>query len=190
MGSVSGVIRTRVGYAGGTAKDPTYYSIGDHSETVQVDFDPSQVTYEELVEEFFAAHDATRPAYSRQYMSAILYHDPDQEQVARSVLERLQEASGETIKTVIAPLSGFYMAEDYHQKYALQGDGILLAEYRAMYPEMSDFVDSTAVARVNAYLYGYGTPEQLGAELDDLGLSETGKARLQSASPVGACPVE
>lgn len=190
MGSVSGVIRTRVGYAGGTTKDPTYYNIGDHSETVQVDFDPSQVTYEELVEEFFAAHDATLPAYSRQYMSAIFYHDADQERIARSVLQRVQDTSGETIKTVIAPLTGFYLAEDYHQKYALQGDGILLAEYRALYPDMSDFVDSTAVARVNAYLYGYGTPEQLSAELDDLGLSEAGKARLQSASPVGACPVE
>ncbi len=190
MGSVSGVIRTRVGYAGGTTKDPTYYNIGDHSETVQVDFDPSQVTYEELVGEFFAAHDATLPAYSRQYMSAIFVHDAEQERVARSVLERVQEASGESVTTVIAPGATFYLAEDYHQKYALQGDGILLAEYRTMYPEMSDFVGSTAVARVNAYLYGYGTAEQLSAELDELGLSETGKAHLQSASPVGACPVE
>jgi methionine-S-sulfoxide reductase len=190
LGGVSGVIRTRVGYAGGTTEDPTYYRIGDHSETVQVDFDPSRVSYEELVEVFFAGHDATLPAYSRQYMSAIFVHDADQERVARSVLQRVQEASAETLTTVVAPLTGFYLAEDYHQKYALQGDGILLADLRAIYPEMRDLVDSTAAARVNAYLYGFGTAEQLSAEIDDLGLSAAGKARLQSASPVGACLVE
>jgi hypothetical protein len=58
-----------------------------------------------------------------------------------------------------------------------------------MYPDFWDLVDSTAATRVNVYLYGYGTPEQLRAELDGLGLSATGKDGLLAASPVGVCPV-
>jgi peptide-methionine (S)-S-oxide reductase len=157
---------------------------------VQVDFDPSKVTYEALVEKFFAAHDATAPAARRQYMSAIFVHDAEQERVAREVMQRVQQETQGVIRTVILSLDHFYLAEDYHQKYALQGDGLLLAEFRAMYPGMRDLVDSTAAARVNAYLYGLGTSEQLSAEIDGLGLSAAGQAHLQSASPAGACPVD
>ena len=188
MGALSGVIRTRVGYAGGTTKDPTYYNLGDYTETVQLDFDPSEVTYEALVEAFFAAHDATQPAGRRQYMSAIFVRDADQERIARAVTQRLQAASKDVIQTQILPATEFYLAEDYHQKYALQGDSLLLGEFRAIYPDLWDLVDSTAATRVNAYLYGYGTPEQLRAELDGLGLSAAGKDRLLTASPVGVCP--
>jgi peptide-methionine (S)-S-oxide reductase len=190
LGSVSGVVRTRVGYAGGTTKDPTYHNLGDYAETVQVDFDPSKITYVALVESFFAAHDATLPASRRQYMSAIFFHDAEQERVARAVLQRVQQDSDGVIQTLILPMTGFYLAEDYHQKYALQGDSLLLGEFRAMYPEFRDLVDSTAAARVNAYVYGFGTAEQLKAELDGLGLSEAGRTHLQAASPVGACALE
>ncbi len=189
MGALSGVIRTRVGYTGGTTKNPTYHDLGDHSETVQLDFDPSKVTYEALVEAFFAAHDATRSAGSRQYMSAIFVHDADQERIARSVMKRLQGVSKDVIQTLIMPAAAFYLAEDYHQKYALQGNSPLLGEFRAIYPDFWDLVDSTAATRVNAYLYGYGTPEQLRAELGGLGLSAAGQDRLLSSAPAGACPV-
>jgi hypothetical protein len=156
---------------------------------VEVDFDPSQVSYEQLVEKFFGFHDATRPAPKRQYMSAILVRDAEQERTARSVMQRVQETSERAIQTSIIPLAEFYLAEDYHQKYALQRITALFGEFQAMYPNIWDLVDSTAATRVNAYLYGIGTAEQLSADLDGLGLSEKGKARLQSASPVGACPV-
>jgi len=189
LGALSGVIRTRVGYTGGSTKNPTYHNLGDHTETVQLDFDPSKVTYEALVEKFFAAHDATQSAGRRQYMSAIFVHGADQERIARSVMQRLQGVSKDVIQTQIIPAADFYLAEDYHQKYALQGNGPLLAELRAVYPDFWDLVDSTAATRVNAYLYGDGTPEQLRAELDSLGLSAAGKDRLLSAAPVGACPV-
>lgn len=189
MGALTGVIRTRVGYTGGTTKDPTYYNLGDHTETVQLDFDPSRVTYEALVEAFFAAHDATQPAGRRQYMSAIFVYGADQDRIARSVMQRLQGASKDVIQTQIVPAADFYVAEDYHQKYALQGDSLLLGELRAIYPDLWDLVDSTAATRVNAYLYGEGTAEQLRAELDRLGLSTAGKDRLLAAAPAGVCPV-
>jgi len=61
LGALQGVIRTRVGYAGGDSDDPVYYNLDGHTETVQVDFDPTQISYEELVEAFFAGHDSTIP---------------------------------------------------------------------------------------------------------------------------------
>jgi peptide-methionine (S)-S-oxide reductase len=172
------VIRTRVGYTGGTKQDPTYYNLGDHTETVQLDYDPSRVSYEELVEIFFASHDATYPSYKVQYMSAIFYHDAEQERVAREVKVRVEQRTGRTLHTEILAASRFYLAEDYHQKYALQGDGQLLGEFRRIYPDLWAMVDSTAATRVNAYLYGYGSAEQLQAEVGSLGLSAEGQARL------------
>lgn len=180
MGCLPGVIRTRVGYTGGTKADPTYYALGDHAETVQVDYDPAAVTYEDLVEAFFAAHDATRAGPSRQYMSAIFFGDAEQEGIARTVTARIEAETGKEVRTEILPLERFYLAEDYHQKYYLQGDSKLLAELRAMYPDFWEFVDSPAASRINAYLYGCASPEQVRADLDRLGLSEEGRARLEA----------
>jgi len=189
LGGLPGVIRTRVGYTGGTTKDPTYYSLGDHTETVEIDFDPTQVSYETLVEEFFKAHDATRSSTKRQYMSAIFTHGSEQERVARQVMQRVQAATNRTVQTQVLPAETFYLAEDYHQKYALRGNGTLFAEFKAMYPDFWDLVDSAAASRVNAYLYGFGTAEQLAAELDRLGLSEAGRQALIQSVPAGVCPV-
>jgi len=188
LGSLPGVIRTRVGYTGGTTQDPTYYNLGDHTETVEIDFDPARVSYQTLVEEFFKAHDATRSA-KRQYMSAIFTYDAEQERVARDVLQRVQAATDRTVQPQVLPAEPFYLAEDYHQKYALRGNRLLFAEFEAMYPDFQDLVDSAAASRVNAYLYGFGTAEQLTAELDKLGLSERGKEALVKAGPTGICPV-
>ncbi len=157
---------------------------------MQLDFDPTKVTYEALVEKFFAFHHAALAPSSGQYMSAIFVSDDDQERIARSVMRQMQENSSGTIQTRIIRGATFHLAEDYHQKYALQGDGLLISEYRAIYPDIWDLVNSTAATRVNAYLYGFGTPERLRAELESLGLSATARDHLLSAMPAGTCPVE
>lgn len=179
-----------MGYTGGSSKNPTYHNLADHTETVQFDFDPAKVSYEELVARFFAVHDASRSSSKRQYMSAIFVHDAEQDRIARTLLDKVQAESEGLLRTLIIPLTDFYLAEDYHQKYALQGDRVLSREYRAMYPNIWDLVDSAAATRVNAYLYGCGTAELLSADLDSLGLSEAGKARLRTGSPAGACSVK
>jgi len=159
---------------------------------LQLDFGPSRVSYEQLVETFFASHDAFRASYKVQYMSAIFFHDPEQERIAREVKARLEKQTGRTLQTKIVAASTFYLAEDYHQKYALQGDRRLSGEFRQMYPDIWAMVDSTAATRVNAYLYGYGSADQLRAEADRLGLSAEGTTRLLETAgrltPV-ACPV-
>ena len=77
-----GIVRTRVGYAGGTTVNPTYRNIGDHAETIQIDFDPTVMTYEELLATFWASHNPIRLKLRRQYMSAIFYHDASQRDAA------------------------------------------------------------------------------------------------------------
>jgi peptide-methionine (S)-S-oxide reductase len=84
----------------------------------------------------------------------------------------------EKIVTPIVPFTSFTRAEDYHQKYRLQGNKQIAAELRRYYPRFEDFVDSTAAARLNGYLSGHGSKAQLATEIDNLGLSEAGKTIL------------
>jgi len=174
------VIRTRVGYTGGTKENPTYHDLGDHSETVELDFDPRVISYERLLEVFFAGHDASYCRSSRQYMSAVFYHDADQKRTAEEAKAKEEQRAGKTVQTQILPASTFYPAEDYHQKYALQADSTVMGDFRRMYPEFRDIVGSTAATRANAYLYGCGELEQLQRELDGLGLSDESERRLLS----------
>ena len=178
MGCQRGVARTRVGYTGGTTAEPTYRRMGDHTETVQADFDPAVVDFRELLELFWRSHQASRPAWSRQYMSAIFTMDEQQARLAREVKAEQEEATGRQLRTEILPASRFYPAEDYHQKYILQGDRLLNQEFRRMYPDFAEFVDSPAAAKVNGYLYGCGSLDQIRTELSSLGLSAQGADHL------------
>jgi len=125
---IPGVISTRVGYTGGEFANPTYKDVCSdrtgHAEAVEVEFDPSKVNYEQLLNVFWENHDPTQlnrqgPDYGSQYRSAIFFHSPEQEQEARVSKEKLQ-ASGQfhrPLVTQIAPAATFYEAEDYHQQY-------------------------------------------------------------------------
>ena len=172
------MIRTRVGYAGGTTEGPTYQNLGDHSETIQIDYDPSQISYEELLAVFWDSHSPTVRPWSRQYASALFYHDEAQRRQAQASLDRQLAENGGRIFTEIQPYTGFTLAEDYHQKYRLRGAPELEAEFLAIYPNPGDFVNSTAAARVNGYLAGYGSSQALRAELEALGLSPAAQEAL------------
>jgi methionine-S-sulfoxide reductase len=174
------VVRTRVGYTGGTTKNPTYYRLGDHTETLQLDFDPSQVTYQKLLDIFWATPNHCARSGSRQYMSAIFYRGNEQKKLALESRERLAR-QGKKVSAEILPLGPFYLAEDYHQKYQLRLMPDLLGEFQAIYPRNADFLASTAVARVNGYLAGHGSETQLRAEVGRLGLSANGQKELVNA---------
>ncbi len=165
-----GVVRTRVGYAGGTTLDPTYHEIGDHAETLEIQFDPTLTSYDELLEIFWRSHSPTRQPWKRQYMSAIFTHGDDQHDRALATRDAAAVKLGE-IHTEIEPAGPFYLAEDYHQKYRLSRTGNLLIELQAMYPRIEDLVRSTAAARMNGFVAGHGQLEALRAEIDDYGLS-------------------
>jgi hypothetical protein len=114
----------------------------------------------------------------RQYKSAVFYHNEKQKRLATESRDRVAARLKKKIHTEIIPFSGFTLAEAYHQKYQLQLRDDFMREFRAMYPETEDFVNSTAAARVNGYLGGYGTLTQLQTELDSLGLSPGANDKL------------
>jgi hypothetical protein len=154
--------------------------LGDHTESVQVDYDPTQITYAELLDVFWQSHNPRSRPYSRQYMAAVFYHDEEQEELALATRDRVAAESGGEIHTEVLPAGEFYLAEDYHQKYTLRRSRAYYDELSAIYPETEDLIRSTAAARLNGYLAGYGTAEQLEVEVSQLGLSPKLQARLAS----------
>jgi peptide-methionine (S)-S-oxide reductase len=140
---VEGVLSTEVGYTGGHTTSPTYKQVcaGDtgHAEAVRVAYDPEQVSYEQLLEVFFSAHDPTQyhrqgPDVGSQYRSVIFYHDQAQRTAAKQKLDALREAGGyaHPIVTELVEASTFYPAEAYHQQYlAKHGRGACATTVRA-----------------------------------------------------------
>ncbi len=161
-----------MGYAGGSTPDPTYYDLGDHTESTQVDFDPEVISYEEILAVFWAIHDPTTVVHSRQYRNVLFFHDESQRERALASHAALAVELGKWVATPVEPLGSFTRAEDYHQKYYLRHSGIAYEELRVHYPEERDFVDSTSAARLNGYMGGHGSLEQFDEEADRLGLSD------------------
>ncbi len=127
--AISGVTATAVGYEGGALQRPSYKDVctdqTGHAEVVELDFDPEQVTYDQLLDAFFSLHDPTTlnrqgPDWGTQYRSAIFFHSPDQENAARARIEQLN-AEGrfkpKRIVTRVEPAQTFWRAEEYHQRY-------------------------------------------------------------------------
>ena len=174
--------RTRVGYAGGKKENPTYHQLGDHTETLEVDFDPTRISYEKLLEIFWEEHDPTSRSWSTQYKAAIFYHGDEQKRQALATRDRLAARLGKTIRTELIPFSRFYPAETYHQKYYLRGNKQLLKELQRYYPQEEGLMNSTAAARVNGYLGRNGTADSLKAEIEGYGLSESSRQALLHAA--------
>ncbi len=131
---MKGVTSTAVGYSGGTFKNPSYRDVctgqTGHAEVVQVEYDPAQVSYEELLAVFWSCHDPTTmnrqgPDVGSQYRSAVFYHTPQQEAAARASKDKLNSSGmfKRPIVTEITPASEFWMAEDYHQQYVAKRGG-------------------------------------------------------------------
>ena len=170
-----GVIRTRVGYTGGSTKSPTYYKIGDHTESFQVDFDPTKTSYEKILEVFWSTHNHCATPQNRQYMSAIFFVNDEQKKIANETGKREFAKSNQAITTFVLPLNKFYLAEDYHQKYMLKRVPLLAREMAALYPQMKDYLNSSAATRLNGFVAGHGTQAQLDQEIDGFGLSPQGR---------------
>ena len=145
---------------------------------MQVDYDPGKTSYKDLIDIFWSSHEPTARSWSRQYRAAVFYHDERQEKLAMETREGLQAKFMGEISTDIVPFTEFYRAEDYHQKHALQHSYEFMMEFKNMYPSFEDIVSSTAAARVNGYLGGYGTMMGLRVELDSYGLSPEASQHL------------
>ncbi len=174
-------MRTRVGYAGGTTRDPTYHDIGDHSESFQLDYDPTKITYEQLLAIFWSSHAPTQSVWSTQYRCAIFFASEAQERLAKKSRDEVRaKLGGRAVTTAIERLDRFYLAEDYHQKYGLQIHEEIARELHAIYPDMRDFTNSTAAARVNSWLSGHGDRALFAKEIGDVGLSKAAQDALRA----------
>jgi peptide-methionine (S)-S-oxide reductase len=123
---VPGVIDAVVGYSGGHTQNPTYKDVctdeTGHAEVVQVTFDPAKVSYEQLLDTFWSIHDPTQvnrqgPDFGTQYRTAIFFHSPEQERIAKKSREATSAKFKRPIATEITPAGPFYRAEEYHQRY-------------------------------------------------------------------------
>ena len=152
--------------------------MGDHAETIQIDFDPKQISYEHLLELFWTSHNPCRSAWSRQYMSAVFYHDEDQLSAIENTRRQFVK-NPEQVQTEIAPMTKFWLAENYHQKYRLRHATAIDSELHAIYPNEIDYVNSTAAARLNGFLDRYGEPDRLEQVIGKLGLSAAAQDLLR-----------
>jgi len=134
-----GVTSTAVGYEGGSYADPTYQDVctdrTGHAESVEIEYDPAQISYEQLLDIFWNNHNPTTlnrqgPDLGSQYRSAIFYHTPEQLEIAQASKERLSQSGKfrRPIVTQIVPATTFYRAEEYHQRY-LQKRGMSHCDY-------------------------------------------------------------
>lgn len=125
---IPGVLDATVGYSNGHTENPTYKDVctdeTGHAEVVRVEFDPKQVSYEQLLNAFWAMHDPTQvnrqgPDFGKQYRTAIFFHSPEQEEAAKKSKVALDASKKfrSPIATEITPAGKFYRAEEYHQKY-------------------------------------------------------------------------
>ena len=136
-----GVLLTRVGYIGGELPNPTYKDVctdrTGHAEAVEVDYDPTKLSYDQLLQVFWDNHDPSQlnrqgPDWGKQYRSAIFFHSPEQEAAAKVSIQQLEKSHrfSKPIVTQIVPTTTFYEAEDYHQQY-LEKKGLASCHIKA-----------------------------------------------------------
>jgi len=163
-------VRTRVGYSGGKQPKADYHDLKDHTETLQIQFDPTVVTYRQLLEIFWSSHDYVTPI-KKQYKSVIFYLDDEQKAEAEATFKLVEEGKlgnpehkGKPVLTVIEPATQFHVAEVYHQKYQLQCNHEVIKHLR--YTSVHDITEDPVAARLNGYLAGYGEQETLLSEIE------------------------
>lgn len=176
FGYLKGIIRTRVGYAGGSTPAPTYKQMGDHTECLQIDYDPSQITFAEIARHFWNSHNSNRGNYKgRQYLSIFLFHDSYQEEVLEKIKQETQDTNAQLIGTEIVPLVNFTLAEEKHQKYYLKRYSSATQKLREHFLTEEAFTNATLVARLNSFVKGYGTLSSLKEEITEWEGEDTGE---------------
>ncbi|SFM22904.1 peptide-methionine (S)-S-oxide reductase [Paenibacillus sp. 1_12] len=167
FGQLPGVIRTRVGYAGGTAIDPTYRQIGDHTEMLQIDFDSEKITFEELLDVFWNNHNPINinDYKGRQYRSLLLYADEQQKEAIQRVIRKRKALGKGEPETEVASYSQFYLAEDKHQKYYLKRFPNAIEKLSTLYASEEDMNNSTLAARLNGLAKGFTNMEHIKNEI-------------------------
>jgi len=175
FGCFNGVVRTTVGYAGGSKLNPEYRSLGDHAESVQVEYDPRLINFRKLLEVFWSSHDSRQvfgqgPDVGTQYRSIIFTNGTEESRLAAISKEREQTKSKISIVTTqIQQLGTFYPAEPEHQKFELKRNPFLL-QLIGNLPE-EELERSSLAAKLNGYAADLCPPtiqKQIDAKINDI----------------------
>ena len=159
-----------MGYAGGALRQPTYHQLGEHTEAVEVTFDPRRIGYDQLLDVFWNSFPLGLPPGPSRTRTAVLPTDEAQRVAAEDSKRRVGRATGERLDTEILPGATFWPAERMHQKFNLQrAHPELVRELAEAAGGLDAFLASTAAARLNAYVSGFASDEALEAAARELG---------------------
>lgn len=152
----SGVVRTAVGYAGGTSPDPTYHDLGDHTEVVRLTFEPTTISYRGLLDHALEAYSHRSQPAKRQYHRIVLAEtDRQADAVETAVAEMTAGAGPDAIATRLERLDTFYLAESYHQKHGLRGKRWVTNVFDEAGYGDDAFRRSPAAAKLHAHVTGH-----------------------------------
>jgi len=165
FGALDGVVRTRVGYAGGTTADPTYHALGDHTEAFQLEYDPERIEFSDLVERVLSSHDPHTLTRKTQYQNVLFAADADQQATITAVLDE-RGRDPDAMATRVEQLGRFYPAEPYHQKHSLRGTPGLVGVFEAVGYDDEELRESPAAATLNGHAGGQEIGGNLRTALD------------------------
>lgn len=170
---------TRVGYGGGSHRNPTYHDVGDHVEVVEVTFDPRKISYQELLNKYWGSFPTWLPPVAGRTSSAVLTRGEAQQAIVEAAKRERERRTGEPVYVDVVPEGSFYPAERLHQKFYLQKSRPELVRELAR-GDIDGFLGSTAAARLNAYLKGMAGEDALADAAEELGWDvEKLRARLR-----------
>ena len=171
FGALDGVVRTRVGYAGGTTADPSYHALGDHTEAFQVDYVPAEISFADLLNVVFESHHPHRQTGKVQYQNIVFTGTPEQRETLETFLAD-RDLATDAIETRIERLGEFHLAEDYHQKHSLRATRRMLSAFEEAGYDDADMRESPASAKLNAVAAGHDV-----TSIPELGIGEDPLAR-------------
>ena len=161
-------MRTEVGYAGGEKSNPTYHDLGSHTEVLEVEFDPTVISYRDLLDLFWAGHVPTRASSGTQYRSILLCEDEAQFATANASIAELETKLGSKVRTDVLVGQPFYPAEGYHQKWKLRQRPAIFDDLATNFETEAALLRSFAATKLNAIAGGHlsrSEVESFGAKL-------------------------
>lgn len=182
FGALDGVVRTTVGFAGGTAADPEYASIGGHAEAVRIEYDPSRIHYGALLDRFWTAVDPALTPAKRRYQPLLAPQTNAQAEQARASRTAAVERHAGAQRVEIVEGSSFHPAASHHQKYKLRRYDDVMAAFRAMLPGDEAVARSPAATLANGYAGGHRDPSRLADDQEQLGLPDDAIETLRAAA--------
>jgi peptide-methionine (S)-S-oxide reductase len=167
FGQLPGITRTRTGFAGGTTDNPHTRHAGDHTEVVDIEFDPEIVSLETILNVFWSSHNPVNINNYRErlYQSLVLYRDPAQREVIQAVMKSREERGNGMPDTEVASYAGFYPSEARNQKFYLKRFPDAIAKLKTLFAADEELADSMLAARLNGLAKGYTNMEKIIEEI-------------------------